>query len=191
MLVITPVAAQHFAQLLAPEPDNMQLRLFVAHPGTPDADVGISFCVTGDEEPHDLQLQQAGFTMFIDGAALQFLQDATVDFVANSTGGEVIIKAPHIKGMAPQATASLSEKVQHLLDTEIAPYLASHGGKVALVDVTDLNEVLLSLGGGCQGCGMASITLQQHITKTLQQKLPEITAVKDVTDHDKGTTPYC
>ena len=77
-----------------------------------------------------------------------------------------------------------------LLETEITPALASPGGRVALVEVTDAKEVILQFGGGCHGCGMADVTLKQGIEQTITRHIPEITAVKDATDHQSGTNPY-
>jgi Fe/S biogenesis protein NfuA len=80
--------------------------------------------------------------------------------------------------------------VSWLLETEINPALASHGGHVALVEVTEKMEVVLQFGGGCQGCGMADVTMKQGIEQTLSRHIPEITAVVDVTDHQSGVNPY-
>jgi Fe/S biogenesis protein NfuA len=77
-----------------------------------------------------------------------------------------------------------------LLETEINPSLASHGGRVTLVEVTEKMEVVLQFGGGCQGCGMADVTLKQGIEQTLTRNIPEITAVLDSTDHQSGQNPY-
>ena len=189
-ITITSSAEQHFNELLKSEADNVHLRLFVSNPSTADANVGIELCLEEEADPIDLIIKQEKFNFFVDGRALEALKDAVVDFETSGTGGEIVIRAPSIKGSAPGASATLTERVQYLLDTEIAPYLASHGGKVALVGVSHKKEVLLKLGGGCQGCGMASVTLKQHVSKLLQEKIQEITAIKDVTEHDKGENPY-
>ena len=83
----------------------------------------------------------------------------------------------------------LMTKVQDLIENMINPAVAGHGGFVQLVDVKD-NKVYLQMGGGCQGCGAADVTLKQGIERTLRTKLPEITAVRDVTDHAGGQAPY-
>jgi len=77
-----------------------------------------------------------------------------------------------------------------LIDSEINPQLAAHKGHVRLEEVTAEGVVLLRFGGGCQGCGMADVTLKQGIEKTLMAKVPGITAVRDATDHDSGEAPY-
>ncbi len=82
------------------------------------------------------------------------------------------------------------ERVRYVIDNEINPQLASHRGSVSLEEVTADGVVILRFGGGCHGCGMADVTLKQGIEKTLLQKVPGVTAVRDATDHDTGAAPY-
>jgi Fe/S biogenesis protein NfuA len=84
----------------------------------------------------------------------------------------------------------LDEKIAWVLEAEINPGLASHGGMVSLEQITEATEVVLRFGGGCQGCGMVSVTLQEGIEKTLKEYFPEITAIIDATVHDEGENPY-
>ena len=123
-------------------------------------------------------------------ASVPWLEKAVIDFEEDSTGGELTIKAPGIKGAEPSDEAALEERVGWLLDTEINPALAAHGGRVALVEITADKAVVLRFGGGCHGCGMADVTLKQGIEQTLTHRIPEITAVLDATDHQSGTNPY-
>ena len=83
----------------------------------------------------------------------------------------------------------IKEKVQELFDTQINPAVAQHGGNVELVDVRG-NVVYLRLGGGCQGCGMADVTLKQGIEHAIRSMIPEIGEILDVTDHAGGRNPY-
>ncbi len=79
--------------------------------------------------------------------------------------------------------------IQRLLDENINPQVASHGGHIALVDVKG-DTAYIRMGGGCVGCGMANVTLKQGVAKAIQAQIPAITNVLDVTDHDGGTNPY-
>jgi len=83
----------------------------------------------------------------------------------------------------------LKERGQHLLDTSINPGVAGHGGFVRLMDVQD-NVVYLQMGGGCQGCGMADVTLKAGIESLIKEEIPEVTEVLDTTDHAAGRNPY-
>lgn len=79
--------------------------------------------------------------------------------------------------------------IQRLFDEHINPQVASHGGHIALVDVRD-DTAYIRMGGGCQGCGMANVTLKQGVAKAIQAQVPTIINVLDVTDHGGGTNPY-
>ncbi len=79
--------------------------------------------------------------------------------------------------------------VDRLFRAEINPMVARHGGKVELVDVQDAT-VVVRLMGGCQGCGMATVTLRQGIETALRRALPAIRGLKDITDHGSGKNPY-
>lgn len=79
--------------------------------------------------------------------------------------------------------------IQHLLDFEINPMVASHGGFFSLIEVKDLN-VYVELGGGCQGCGMVDVTLRQGVETRMREAFPDMVELIDVTDHDSGDNPY-
>jgi Fe/S biogenesis protein NfuA len=83
----------------------------------------------------------------------------------------------------------LKTRVQELIDSMINPAVAGHGGFVELVDVQD-NRVYLQMGGGCQGCGAADVTLKQRIERLIKEEIPEVAEVLDATDHSAGTNPY-
>ncbi len=91
--------------------------------------------------------------------------------------------------MAETKEVDLKEKVQKLLDDSVNPAVAMHGGYVELLDVKD-TTVYLRMGGGCQGCGMADVTLKQGIERLIFEEAPEVTEVLDVTDHAEGNNPY-
>jgi len=86
-------------------------------------------------------------------------------------------------------SVELKSKVQDLVDTSINPAIAAHGGWVELLDVKD-SVVYLQMGGGCQGCGAADITLKAGIERLIKDEIPEITEVLDTTDHAAGENPY-
>lgn len=85
--------------------------------------------------------------------------------------------------------SEIRRKVQDLFDREINPALGSHGGWVELVDVKG-NSVYVKLGGGCQGCGSARMTLKMGIEKVIREKIPEVGEILDATDHSAGSNPY-
>jgi Fe/S biogenesis protein NfuA len=91
--------------------------------------------------------------------------------------------------MSEAATPDLKSRVQDLIDTMINPAVAGHGGFVELIDVQD-NRVYLTMGGGCQGCGAADVTLKAGIERLIKEEIPEVAEVLDTTDHASGTNPY-
>jgi len=91
--------------------------------------------------------------------------------------------------MSDESATDLKDKVQALIDTMINPAVAGHGGFVDLIDVKD-NKVYLQMGGGCQGCGAADVTLKSGIERLIKEELPEVEEVLDTTDHASGQNPY-
>jgi Fe/S biogenesis protein NfuA len=84
----------------------------------------------------------------------------------------------------------MRRKIQKLLDEHINPYVASHGGKIELVDVVD-GKVMLNMSGGCQGCSQSSVTLRQGVESLLKEHFGDmIKEVVDTTDHQHGDNPY-
>lgn len=104
---------------------------------------------------------------------------------------QAVPKAISDEGSRPdmEPGEGIREKIQHLLDTSINPAVAAHGGMVSLIDVKE-NVVYLQMGGGCQGCGMADVTLKQGIEMMIREEVPEIVDIIDVTDHAAGQNPY-
>lgn len=191
MIEISESAQQHFRKLIDREAlPGLGVKLAAVHPGTPRADVRLEFAepseLAGDEWAIDCQ----GFTLWLEADSAPFLDGARIDYETMATGGQLQIRAPKIKGEAPAESASLVERVRWVVEHEVNPQLAQHRGHVAVQEVTGDGVVVLRFGGGCHGCGMADVTLKQGIEKTLMEKVPGVTAVRDATDHDTGTAPY-
>ena len=87
------------------------------------------------------------------------------------------------------SSEEIRERVQHVLDTEINPSVAAHGGVVKLINVKD-NLVFIQMGGGCQGCGQADVTLKFGIENSIRAAVPGVGDILDVTDHAAGRNPY-
>jgi Fe-S cluster biogenesis protein NfuA len=126
-------------------------------------------------------------------------QDAAPWQVVGKAVGAAI-RAAAASGAPPVATKTappagavdddaLYERVARLFDEQVNPMVARHGGRVELIDVQDA-VVMLRMGGGCQGCGMADVTLRQGIEGMLSQHIPEVRGIVDITDHTSGANPY-
>jgi Fe/S biogenesis protein NfuA len=145
-----------------------------------------------DDEPSggDQVVPFDGFQVLLDEASAARMEGATVDWIEGDQGTGFNVTNPNARKLgeaAPQG--ELADRVRQILDTQINPTVASHGGNIALVDV-DGADVYLELGGGCQGCGMARVTLKQGVERMLREAIPEVGQVIDATDHAAGTNPY-
>ncbi|MGN6377912.1 MAG: NifU family protein [Gaiellales bacterium] len=135
------------------------------------------------------------FQVVVPPASVDLLRGAVLDRDGDlATGGLVLHEpAPSSPALdlppAGELTGEVSERVATLLERDINPAIAAHGGRAELVAVED-GAAYLRLGGGCQGCGMAAVTLRQGIEQALRSAVPEITQVVDVTDHASGRNPY-
>lgn len=191
MIEITETAQTHFRTILQSQGgDAVGIRISAINPGTPAADARLEFAEQGDLLGDEWQLECAGFTLYVDSQSISFLTGANIDITATATGNQLTIRAPNIKGKTPGAESSLVEQVIWLIDSEINPKLAAHKGKVSLDSIDAENVVYLRFGGGCHGCSMVDITLKQGVEKTIMEKIPQVSAVRDATDHSSGTAPY-
>lgn len=191
MIQISSSAQDYFRQLIEQQDGAaIGIRLSALRAGTPSADARLEFCDVDDLLGDEWAIDCSGFTLYVESASVPYFDMAEIDFTTATGGGQVSIRAPKIKGSAPAAGSSLVERVRHVLESEINPQLASHGGRVAIEEITADNVVVLRFGGGCHGCSMVDVTLKQGVEKTLRERIPEITAVVDATDHSKGSNPY-
>ncbi len=191
MIQILEGAQRHFRKLIEDQDlPGLGVRLSAEHPGTVRADCRLEFCEPADLSGDEWAIDCDGFTLYVESGSLPYLDAAEIDYVNDATGGQLAIKAPNLKLREPDADASLPERLRHLIEVEINPSLASHGGRVALEELRSDGAVVLRFGGGCQGCGMVGTTLREGIERTLRERFPEITAVLDATDHASGSAPY-
>lgn len=116
-----------------------------------------------------------------------------IDYNKDRFGGQLTFRAPNSKVPQVGENASIEERIHYVLQSEINPQLASHGGNVELVEVVE-NEVgktaVLKFGGGCQGCSAVDVTLRQGVEVQLKQQIPELTQVVDETDHSQTQNAY-
>ena len=141
-------------------------------------------------EADDEVKQYKGFNAFIDQHSIPFLEDAVVDFQKDSMGGQLTIKAPNSRMPKLTKDSPLEDHINYILYNEINPGLAAHGGHVTLEEIFEDSVAVLRFGGGCQGCGMVDVTLKDGVEKTLMSQIPQLTEVRDVTDHSIKENAY-
>lgn len=190
IITISDSARAHFKKLLSNQPDGTQIRIFVINPGTPTAECGVSYCPVDSVEESDIEEKNSDFSIYIDELSAPFLEDAVIDFITDELGSQLTLKAPNSKMKKVADDAPLIERVNYMIQSEINPQLAGHGGYVSLVEITDDNHVILQFGGGCNGCSMVDYTLKEGIEKQLLAAFPDIAGVKDLTDHQSGSHSY-
>ena len=188
---ITKTAEGYLKELLKKQDTNtIGIKVFVSEPGSPRAETCIAYCKDDDDiNEYDLR-EGLSFKLYLEKKSLSFIEDAIVDYSPDKFGGTLTIKAPNSKVPNLGENASLEEKVNHLLYTEINPSLASHGGEVSLVEIMNADTAVLQFGGGCQGCGMVDVTLKDGVERTLIKEIPELKGITDVTDHSYRENAY-
>ncbi|OSN05539.1 Fe-S biogenesis protein NfuA [Lonsdalea iberica] len=190
MIHITDTAQEHFVKLLAKQEEGTQIRVFVINPGTPSAECGVSYCPPDAVEPNDTELKFEKLSAYVDELSAPYLEDAEIDFVTDQLGSQLTLKAPNAKMRKVEDDAPLVERVEYVLQSQINPQLAGHGGQVSLMEITDDGYAVLQFGGGCNGCSMVDYTLKEGIEKELLQKFPELAGVRDLTEHQPGEHSY-
>lgn len=190
-ITITESAQSHFAKLLSQQPEGTNIRVFVVNPGTQNAECGVSYCPPEAVEATDTEIPFNAFSAYVDELSLPFLEDALIDFVTDKMGSQLTLKAPNAKMRKVADDASLIERVEYAIQTQVNPQLAGHGGHVSLVEITDEGVAIVAFGGGCNGCSMVDVTLKEGIEKELLAQFEgELTAVRDATEHDRGDHSY-
>lgn len=189
---VTESAQAYLRDLLAKQDSQgMGVRIFVERPGTPHAECCMAYCAAGEAEPTDEKIELEGFVAYIDGPSVPFLQDAVIDYAKDRMGGQLTFRAPKSKVPQIDDNASVEQKVNYIIYSEINPQLASHGGNVQLQELLDDDTIaVLKFGGSCQGCGMIDVTLKQGVERTLLERVPQLKRVTDTTDHSIRENAY-
>ncbi len=136
-------------------------------------------------DPGDVVVDCGDFKVLIDPESAENLKGAIIDYVEDLNSNGFKIDNPN----TPTWDNPKAQAIQQLIDERINPAVASHGGQIDLLDVTD-DSIYIHMGGGCQGCGMANVTLKHGIEGMIQEHFPEIKNIIDTTDHASGTNPY-
>jgi Fe/S biogenesis protein NfuA len=191
MIDISASAQTYLKELLAKQDDSgTAIRIFVTQPGTPHAETCIAYCRPGEEQDGDVAVEYEGFRAWFEGRSEKYLVDAVVDYQEDQMGGQLTIKAPNARVPNVSEDSPLEDRVNYVLYNEINPGLAAHGGRVTLVEITPDKTAVLQFGGGCQGCAAVDITLKNSVETTLLERVSELTAVVDETDHTFTENAY-
>ena len=195
LLTVTDAAREKVLEVRADEtdPDTLALWVEVSGESAGAYTYTMEFRPINDAGAQDVVQRHDDLSIVLDGDSIEKLSGATLDF----TGAGMVMQNPNKPaplapaGPRPEADLSspLAQQVVAVLEAEINPAIAAHGGRADLVAVDDA-VAYLRLSGGCQGCGLASVTLSEGIEVAILEAIPEITKVVDVTDHASGTNPF-
>lgn len=189
---ITESAQAYLKGLLDKQENNedIGIRMFVANPGTPQAETCIAYCRPDEINDNDTVMECAGFNAHFEERSIPYLEDAKVDYSPDQMGGQLTIRAPNSKMPQVNDDSPLEDRINYVLYNDVNPGLASHGGNVSLTEVTEDKYAVLKFGGGCQGCSSVDLTLKNGVEVTLLEKIPELKGIKDMTDHTDKSQAY-
>ena len=185
MITLTAIAKKNV--LLAMEDEEREdLALRVEIVGRHGGNFQYKMDLVGQDEREDgdTVIDAGEFDVYIDPRSAPHLQGVTVDFLQRLSEAGFKFENPNSPWSDPKAA-----EVAAVIERQINPAIASHGGVVTLIDVRG-DTAYISMGGGCQGCGMADVTLKQGIESMILEAVPTITSVRDTTDHAAGDNPY-
>ena len=198
ILSITDDALAMILRIRDAEPGEDEFALFLEVTGNngPQFNYELSFVPVDDARPTDVVERISDLAVIVRESDVDNLRGATINLGDDPMNPGLAIDNPNhpISPTIPSAdrgelTGPLAERVQHVLEHEVNPAIASHGGGARLISVEE-DTVYLELMGGCQGCGMATVTLKHGIERIITEAIPEINSVVDVTDHAGGSNPY-
>ena len=185
MISLTDAAQEKFLEFIKDEDDDgYAVRVGIGGRGSDGFVYDISLVKEDEKADDDDVVSFPKFNVFVDAISIKSLKGATIDYVEDDHESGFKVDNPN-----PLWSDKRAEQIQQVLDDEINPGVASHGGYVSLLDLKD-DTVYIKMGGGCQGCGMASVTLKDGIETTIKREVPSITQVLDITDHASGSNPY-
>jgi Fe/S biogenesis protein NfuA len=198
VLTVTPAARAVVLDARSQEAEAERLALWIEVTGSRDGayTYDIYFQAVADAGAGDSVSEDDGLAVVVPESSLARMVGARLDWSEEGEGGLVIVNPntpprPQAFAERPEVDLSsdLAQRVLAVLDAQVNPSIAMHGGHADLVAV-DEGIVYVRLSGGCQGCGLASVTLSQGIEVALRDSVPEIVSVVDVTDHASGANPF-
>lgn len=192
LLTLTDEAVTAVLGIRADEPDADDLALTVAISGVKNLEFvyELTFIPVEDATDDDVLQRFGDLSVITRADSVDRLQGASI----NVRDGGLAIDNPTSPsppmGSSPGTVdGPVADRIRQVLEDQVNPAIAAHGGFAELVNVEN-DTAYLRMGGGCQGCGLAEVTLSQGIAVAIQDAVPEINHVVDVTDHESGTDPY-
>jgi len=182
---ISQKAQEHISNFLNASAEEFKgISIIIETKTDSKANYSIQFIELSATPVENISIDLEKFQVLVSKESIPYLEGTEVDL---NDKGELEAFNPSMS--ITEISGSVEEQIQHVLEEEVNPMVASHGGVVSLLEVKDHNAYL-EFGGGCQGCGMIDVTLKQGVEVMIKAQIPEIEAIYDVTDHAGGTNPY-
>ncbi|MCY4619663.1 MAG: NifU family protein [Chloroflexi bacterium] len=185
-ITFSDVARSKLVEVLTGYPEEVAgLRLKITGRTSEGFEHVLTIVEKGIEPEDDATVQYPDFLLYVEGEHIEDLRGTNVHYE---------FKGPNVSGLEfhnpnPVWRDPLAQEIQRIFDEQVNPQIAAHGGFVQLLELRG-KRAYIEMGGGCQGCGMANVTLKQGIEVAVKEALPEIEELVDVTDHQSGDNPY-
>lgn len=186
LLALEEVADKKIREVLEEREDESAIRVRVTMKGPMAYHYAMQFVDKAEQTPEDLTVDHDGVLFLIDPESAPLLQGSSLKFVNDDSGSGFTFENPN---KTPLMGNPVAVKVYEVIQEQINPGVASHGGSVDLVDVQG-DKAFIKFSGGCQGCGQADVTLRDGVETTILTEVPEIKSVVDGTNHEEGENPY-
>jgi Fe/S biogenesis protein NfuA len=192
VITVTPAARDELIQLrdAEPERDRLGVRIEILSDEGPDFTYDLSFQVITKAALTDLVRNHDGLRVIIPDADAPNLEGATLDFEP----GGLVLRNPNRPRPVQIGNlvidGELADKVRSVIDEDVNPALAAHGGYVTFAGHDGEGRVYLTMGGGCHGCSMSRMTMLQGVQTMIKEAVPGVDKVIDATDHTTGENPY-
>ena len=185
-ITFSDVARSKLVEVLTGYPEEVAgLRLKITGRTSEGFEHVLTIVEKGIEPDGDATVQYPDFLLYVEGEHIEDLRGTNVHYE---------FKGPNVSGLEfhnpnPVWRDPLAQEIQRIFDEQVNPQIAAHGGFVQLLELRG-KRAYIEMGGGCQGCGMANVTLKQGIEVAVKEALPEIEELVDITDHQSGDNPY-
>ena len=198
VLRVTDAARAFIVEQIQGEASPSELALYIEVSGVSGGTFTYEmwFETLADAGANDVIQHHDDLVVVVFAASVAALNGATLDlgdgglFITNPNAPPADPAHQHFALPESDLSGPVEQAVLYVLEHEVNPQIAAHGGRADLVAVDEEGVAYLRLSGGCQGCGLATVTLSQGISVAIKDAVPQITDVRDVTDHEHGDSPY-
>ncbi len=188
MFTLTDTAVEKIDSILREMTHGQRAVRVTANSDSPfHIEYGIQPIFDDDISRDDKRIDFDTFTIFISSKEYPLLANVILDYKTSGDESGFSFSSP--KKETDNFQGTFAQKVLHVVNTQINPTIAQHGGIISIVDIRGY-DVYVEMGGNCQGCSLSFITLKNGVINGLKEAIPEIGEVIDATDHEAGATPY-